>query len=172
MLTTGKFLECLISLHGRHDKDAMTSEFGRMRHEMMPWAGSRSMLVSKGHLLLSSGRLTSRHVMSVFNVFPHAFGLSIYIEAVFQATSECQLQMVVDVVVHGHVIANHAQRVIAFAEHLLLIPHVTSGDLADRIVGKKAGKSHHILGVVFVYIIGRDDFFCHGRRKHFHDKQG
>ena len=72
-----------------------------MRHEMTPWAGFRSMLVSGGHLLLPSGRVTSRHVM-----FPHAFGLSLYMEAVFEAAYKHQPQMVADVIVHGHVVAD------------------------------------------------------------------
>ena len=140
----------------------------------MPWAGSRSMLVSRGGLLLSSGRLALHHVMFLFNVFPHAFGLSFYVEAVFEAAYECQLQMIADVIVHGHVVADQvdAQRAITFAECLLLVPHVTCGDLADRIVGKKAGKSRHNLGVVSVYVIRHDDFFRHGHLKHFHNKQG
>ena len=130
----------------------MTSEFGRMRHEMTPWAGFRSMLVSGGHLLLSSGRLTSHHVMFLFDMFPHAFGLSFYVEAVFEVAYECQLQMIADVIVHGHVVTNQVdtQRAITFDEHLLLIPCVTCGDLADCIMGKKAGKSIHNLGVVSI----------------------
>ena len=150
------------------------SEFGRIRHETMPWAGFISMLVSGGCLLLSSGRLTLRHVMFLFDVFPHAFGLSFYIEAVFEVVYECQPQMVADVIVHGHVVADQvdAQRAITFAERLLLIPCVTRGNLADCIEGEKAGKSHHNLGVVSIYIIGHDDFFCHGHRKHLHDEQG
>ena len=152
----------------------MTSEFGRMRHETMPWAGFRSTLVSGGCLLLSSGRLASCHVMFLFDIFPHAFSLSFYVEAVFEVAYECQPQMIVDVIVHGHVVADQvdAQRAITFAEHLLLVPRVTRGDLADCIMGKKASKSHHNLGVVSVYVIGHDDFFCHGHRKHFHDEQG
>ena len=132
------------------------------------------MLVNRGHLLLSSGRLTSRHVVFVFNMFPHAFGLSYYVEAVFEVAYEHQPQMVVDVIVHGYVVANQvgAQRAITFTEHLLLIPRITSGDLVDHIMGKKAGKSHHNLGVVSVNVIGRDDFFRHGCLKHFHDEQG
>ena len=47
--------------------------------------------------------------------------------------------MIADVIVHGHVVADQvdAQRAITFAEHLLLIPCVTHGDLADRIMGKR-----------------------------------
>ena len=55
-------------------------QFGRMRLEMTPWVGFRSMLVNRGHLLLSSGRLASCHVVFVFDVFPHAFSLSFYVE--------------------------------------------------------------------------------------------
>ena len=140
------------------------SEFGRMRHETMPWAGFRSTLVSGGGLLLSSGRLASCHVMFLFDVFPHAFGLSFYVEAVFEVAYEHQSQMVADVIVHGHVVADQvdAQRAITFTERLLLVPRVTHGDFADCIVGKKAGKSHHNLGVVSVYIIGHDDSFIMG----------
>ena len=150
------------------------SEFDRMRHEMMPWAGFRSTLVNGGRLLLSSGRLASHHVMFLFDVFPHAFGLSFYIEAVFEVAYKHQPQMIVDVIVHGHVVADQvdAQRALTFTEHLLLIPRVTPGDLADCIMGEKASKSHHNLGVVSVYVIGHDDFFHHGCLKHFHDKQG
>ena len=95
-------------------------------------------------------------------------------KAVFEVAYECQPQMVVDVIVHGYVVAHQvgAQRAITFTEHLLLIPHVTSGDLADHIMGEKAGKSHHNLRVVSINIIGRDDFFHHGCLKHFHDEQG
>ena len=80
---------------------------------------------------------------------PHAFGLSVYVEAVFEVAYECQLQMVADMIVHGHVVPNQvdAQRAITFAEGLLLIPRVTRGDLADRIVSEKASKSHHHLGI-------------------------
>ena len=94
-------------------------------------------------------------------------------EAVFEAAYECQPQMIADVIVHGQVVADQvdAQRAITFTEHLLLIPCVTHGDLADRIMGKKAGKSHHNLGVVSVYIIGRDDFFRHGCLEYLHDEQ-
>ena len=110
--------------------------------------------------------------MPVFDVFPHAFGFSFHMEAVFEAAYECQPQMVADVIVHGHVVADQvdAQRAITFAECLLLIPCVTCGDLADRIVGKKAGKSRHYLGIVTVYVIGHDDLFCHGCREHLHDE--
>ena len=73
---------------------------------MTPWAGLRSMLVSGGRLLLSSGRVTSWHVVLFFNVIPHAFGLSFYMEAVFEAAHEHQLQMVADVIVHSHVVAD------------------------------------------------------------------
>ena len=130
------------------------------------------MLVCGGHLFLSCGRFTSCHVVFVFNMFPHAFGLSFYVEAVFQAAYECQLQMVVDVIVHGHVVADQvdAQRAITFAEGLLLIPCVTCGDLADRIMGKKAGKSRHYLGIVTVYVIRCDDLFCHGCCEHLHNE--
>ena len=77
-------------------------------------------------------------------------------EAVFEAAYECQLQMIVDVIVHDHVVADqvNAQRAITFAEGLLLIPCVTNGDLADRIVGEKASKSHHNLGVVPITLLG------------------
>ena len=141
---------------------------------MTPWAGFRSTLVSRGCLLLSSGVLTSCHVVFVFHVFPHAFGLSFYMEAVFEVTYKHQPQMIVDVIVHGHVVADQVdvQRAITFAECLLLIPHVTSGDLADCIMGEKAGKSCHNLGVVSINIIGCDDLFHHGHLKHIYNKQG
>ena len=141
---------------------------------MTLWAGFRSTLVSRGGLLLSSGRLTSCHLVFFFDVIPHAFSLSFYVEAVFEVANKHQLQMVADVIVHGHVVANQvdAQRAITFAEGLLLIPCVTHGDLADCIMGEKAGKSCHNLGVVSVYIIGHDDFFHHGHLKHLHDEQG
>ena len=141
---------------------------------MMPWAGFRSTLVSGGCLLLSSSRLTSCHVVFFFDMIPHAFGLSFYMEAVFEVAYEHQPQMVVDMIVHGHVVADQvdAQRAITFAEGLLLIPCVTRGVLADCIVGKKASKSCHNLGVVSVYIIRCDDFFCHGCLEHLYDKQG
>ena len=63
-------------------------------------------LVSGGRLLLSSGRLTLCHVVFFFDVIPHAFGLSFYMEAVFEVPYESQLQMVADVIVHGHVVAD------------------------------------------------------------------
>ena len=70
-------------------------------------------------------------------------------EAVFEVTYKQQPQMIVDVIVHGHVVADQvdAQRAITFAECLLLVPYVTSGDLADHIMGENAGKSCHNLGV-------------------------
>ena len=82
--------------------------------------------------------------------------------------------MVADVIVHGHVVANqvYAQRAITFAEGLLLVPCVTRGDLADRIMGEKAGESHHNLGVVSVYVIGLDKFFHYGCLEHLHNEQG
>ena len=149
-------------------------EFRRASQEMMPWAGFSSTLVSGGCLLLSSDRLVSRHAVFVFNVIPHAFGLSFYMEAVFEVAYECQLQMIADVIVHGHVVADQvdAQRAITFTEHLLLIPCVTCGDLADCIVGEKASKSRHNLGVVSVYVIRHDDFFHHKHLKHLHNEQG
>ena len=140
----------------------------------MPWAGFRSTLVSGGHLLLSSGRLALCHVVFFFNMLPHAFGLSFYVEAVFEVAYKHQPQMVADVIVHGHVDANqvYAQRAITFTEDLLLIPCVTHGNLADRIMGKKVSKSRHNLGVVPVYVIRHDDFFHYGCLKHLYDKQG
>ena len=140
----------------------------------MPWTGFRSTLVCGGHLLLSSGRLASHHAVFVFNMIPHAFGLSFYVETVFEVAYECQLQMIADVIVHGYVVADQvdAQRAITFTEHLLLIPCVTRGDFADCIVGEKASKSCHNLGVVSIYVIGRDDFFRHGRLEYLHDEQG
>ena len=139
----------------------------------MPWAGFRSTLVCRGCLLLSSGRLTSCHAVFVFDVIPHAFSLSFYVEAVFEVAYECQPQMIADVIVHGHVVADQvdAQRAITFAEHLLLIPCVTR-DLADCIVSEKAGKSRHNLGVVSIYVIRHNDFFHHRHLEHLHDKQG
>ena len=130
------------------------------------------MLVGGGCLFLSCGRFTLRHVVFVFDVFPHAFGLSVYIEGVFEAAYERQPQMVADVIVHGHVVADQvdAQRAITFAEGLLLFPCVTCGDLADRIVGEKASKSCHYLGIVTIYVIGRDDLFCHGCHEHLHEE--
>ena len=96
-------------------------EFSRTSQETTQWAGFRSMLVSGGSLFLSSGRVTSWHVMLVFDVLPHAFGLSCYVEAVFDAAHECQPQMVADVIVHGHVVADYvnAQRAITFADGFL-----------------------------------------------------
>ena len=93
-------------------------------------------------------------------------------EAVFEVAYECQPQMVADVIFHGHVVADqvHTQRARTFAEGLLLIPCVTCGDLADCIMGKKAGKSRHYLGIVTVYINKHDDLFCHGCREHLHDE--
>ena len=93
-------------------------------------------------------------------------------EAVFEAAYECQPQMVVDVIVHGHVVADQvdAQRAITFTEGLLLIPSVTCGDLADHIVGEKAGKSRHYLGIVTIYVIGHDDLFCLECCEHLHDE--
>ena len=110
--------------------------------------------------------------MFVFDVFPHAFGLSVYIEAVFEVAYDCQPQMVADVIVHGHVVADQVdtQRAITFAEGLLLIPCVTCGDLADHIMGEKASKSRHYLGIVTVYVIGCDDLFCHRCHEHLHDE--
>ena len=95
-------------------------------------------------------------------------------EAVFEAAYEHQPQMIADVIVHGHVVANQvdAQRAITFAERLLLIPRVTHGDLTDRIMGEKARKSLHNLGVVSIYVIGCDDFFHHRCLKHLYDEQG
>ena len=141
---------------------------------MTPWAGFRSTLVSRGRLLLSSGRLALCHVVFFFDVIPHAFSLSLYVEAVFEVAYEHQPQMVADVIVHGHVVADqvYAQRAITFAEGLLLISCVTCGNLADRIMGKKAGKSHHNLGVVPIYVIGHDDLFHYGCLKHLYNKQG
>ena len=112
--------------------------------------------------------------MFVFDVIPHAFGLRFYVEAVFEAAYQRQPQMIADVIVHGHVVADQvdAQRAITFAECLLLVPCVTRGDLADCIVDEKAGKSCHNLGVVSIYIIGHDDFFHHGCLEYLHDEQG
>ena len=62
--------------------------------------------MSGGCLLLSSGRVTLWHVVLFFDVIAHALGLSFYVEAVFDAAHECQLQMVADVIVHGHVVAD------------------------------------------------------------------
>ena len=93
--------ECCERRH--HDKQV---EFSRTGQEMMPWAGFRSMLVSGGCLLLSSGRITSWHVMLFFDVIPHAFGLSFYVEAVSDTAHKHQPQMVADVIVHGHVVAD------------------------------------------------------------------
>ena len=44
--------------------------------------------------------------MLLFDMFPHAFSLSFYVEAVFDMAHQCQLQMIVDVIVHGHVVAD------------------------------------------------------------------
>ena len=95
-------------------------------------------------------------------------------EAVFEVAYECQPQMIADVIVHGHVVADQvdAQRAITFAECLLLFPCVTHGDLADCIMGEKISKSHHTLGVVSIYVIRHDDFFHHGCLEYLHDKQG
>ena len=66
-------------------------------------------------------------------MFPHAFGLSLFVEALFEVAHECQPQMIADVIVHGHVVADQvdAQRAITFTEGLLLIPCVTCCDLAS-----------------------------------------
>ena len=64
------------------------------------------MLVSGRCLLLSSGRVTSWHAMLFFDMIPHAFGLSFYVEAVSDMAHKCQLQMVANVIVHGHVVAD------------------------------------------------------------------
>ena len=132
----------------------------------------QSTLVCGGHLFLSCGRFTAHHVVFVFDVFPHAFSLSFYIEAVFEVAYERQLQMVADVIVHGHVVADKVdvQRAITFTEGLLLIPCVTCGDLADCIVGEEAGKPRQYLGIVTIYVIGHDDLFCHRCREHLHDE--
>ena len=141
---------------------------------MMLWAGFRSMLVSGGHLLLSSGRLASHHVVFFFDIIPHAFSLSLYVEAAFEVAYEHQPQMVADVIVHGHVVADqvYAQRAITFTEGLLPVSCVTHGNLADRIMVKKASKSRHNLGVVPIYVIRCDDFFCYRHLKHLYNKQG
>ena len=109
--------------------------------------------------------------MFVFDVFPHAFGLSVYVEAVFEVAYEHQPQMVADMIVHGHMVPNQvdAQRAITFAEGLLLIPCATHGDLTDHIMGEKASKSRHYLGIVTVYIIGRDDLFLSRCHEHLHN---
>ena len=101
-------------------------------------------------------------------------GLSVYVEAVFEAAYERQPQMVADMIVHGHVVADQVdtQRAITFTEGLLLIPCVTCGDLADRIVGEKAGKSRHYLRIVTIYIIGCDDLFSHRCCEHLHNELG
>ena len=63
--------------------------------------------MSGGYLFLTSGRVASWHVMLIFDMFPHAFSLSFYMEAVFDAAQECQPQLVANVVVHGHVVTNY-----------------------------------------------------------------
>ena len=141
---------------------------------MMPWAGFRSLQISGGCLFLSHFRVTSWHVMLVLNMFPHAFGLCLYMEAVFDAAQECQPQMVADVIVHGHVVADqvYAQSSITFTDGLLFISCVTHGDLADRIVGKEAAESRHNLGVLSIYVIRSYEFFCLRHPEHLHYKQG
>ena len=86
-----------------HDEQV---EFSRTSQETTLWASCRSTLMSGGHLFLSCGRVTSWHVMFFFNVFPHAFSLSFYMEAVLDVAQEHQPQVVADVIVHGHVVAN------------------------------------------------------------------
>ena len=95
-------------------------------------------------------------------------------KAVFDAAKEHQLQVVADVVVHGHVVADYVnvQRAKTFADGLLLISRVTRGDFGNRIVGEKATETCHDLGVISVYIIGHDDFLHLRRLKHLHHIQG
>ena len=95
-------------------------------------------------------------------------------EAVFDAAQECQLQMVVDVIVHGHVVADYinAQRAITFTDSFLFISCITHGDLGDRIVGEKATESCHDLGVISIYIIGHDEFFHLRHLEDLHHVQG
>ena len=166
----------LDSLHERcershHDEQI---EFILTSQETTPWAGFRSMLMSGGCLFLSSDRVASWHVMLVFDMLPHAFSLSFYMEAVFDATQECQLQVVADVIVHGHVVANYinAQRAITFADGFLFISCITRGDLGDRIMGEKAAESHHNLGVISIYVIRRDEFFHLRCPEDLHHVQG
>ena len=75
----------------------------------MPWASFESMQMSEGCLFLTSGKVALWHVMLIFDVFPHTFGLSFYMEAVFDVAEEHQPQVVADVVVHGHVVANYCR---------------------------------------------------------------
>ena len=149
-------------------------EFSRTSQETTPWAGFRSTPMSGGCLFLSSGRVTSWHVMLIFDMLPHAFGLSFYMEAVFDVAQECQSQVVADVVVHGHVVANYvnAQRAITFADGLLFIPSVTHGDFGDRIVSEEAAETSHDLGVISIYIIRHDEFFHLRHLEDLHHIQG
>ena len=131
------------------------------------------MLMSAGHLFLSSGRVALWHVMLIFHVLPHAFSLSFYVRAVFDAAQEHQPQVVADVIVHGHVVANYinTQRAVTFADGFLFISGITHGDLGDGIVGEKAAETRHDLGVISVYVIGCDEFF-HLRCPEDHHVQG
>ena len=164
------------SLHercGRSRRDEQV-ESSRTSQETMPWASFKSMPMSGGQLFLTSGRVTSWHVMLIFDMFPHAFGLSFYVEAVFDAAQERQPQVVADVVVHGHVVANYinTQRAITFADGLLLVPRVTRGDFGNRVVGKEAAETCHNLGVISVYVIRCDEFFCLRCLEHLYHVQG
>ena len=154
-----------------HDEQV---EFSRTSQEMTLWTGCRSMLVSGGCLFLSSGRVILWHVMLIFDMLPHAFGLSFYMEAVFDAAQEHQPQMVADVIVHGHVVADqvYAQRAITFTDSLLFISHVTCSDFGNRIMGEEATETRHNLGVISVYVIEHDEFFHLRHPKHLHHEQG
>ena len=98
-------LDSLHEHHGRSRCDEQVESSG-MSQEMTPWASFESTPMSGGCLFLTSGRVASWHVMLIFNMFPHAFGLSFYVEAVFDAAQEHQPQVVADVIVHGHVVAD------------------------------------------------------------------
>ena len=128
---------------------------------MMPWAGLRSTLTSGGCLFLSSGRFASCHVMLLYEVVQHAFGLSFYVEAMIDVAQEHQPQVVVDVVVHSHVITNHVntQRAVTFPNGLLIISVVTHGGFGDHIMGKKSAETCHDLGVISIYVIRCDKLF-------------
>ena len=107
-------------------------------------------------------------------MFPHALGLSFYVEAVFDVAQEHQLQVVADVVVYSHVIADHvdAQGAITFADGLLFVSSVSRGEFGDHIMGEKAAETCHDLGVKSIYVIGRDEFFRLRHLEHFHHVQG
>ena len=73
-------------------------------------------------------------------MLPHAFGLCLHVEAMLDTAKEHQPQVVADVIVHGHVVADqvNAQWTITFTDCLLLASGVTYGDFADHVVSEDA----------------------------------